>query len=341
MAEITFEVLAVALETTRGTAIAAPTRILPFEGNITPGTNRYRPNESTGTLVSYYRSKITRKWAALTGQGPLDVYASPFIFNMALKGGVTAPTTPTNAVNSRLWEFVPTITSDDLSSATTWFGDQNVALLRSAFTMIDSFTITANGSGTDGTTMQIAGQGQWPEKLEDAAIPAIPALQQAPLVVPGDIEVWIDEVGVNPIGTTKVEGRVIDVSHSLTNNLGYKFIPQGPGGNLTFTRIGRGKRFLQTVVTMELPDLEQYNQYDANTTVAVRVRHNGDLIENEAATDFYHYVEVDSYGPWSALSWGAFETTNRTLQLTIQTEYNSTLAADWRIAVQNDQTSLV
>ena len=93
---------------------------------------------------------------------------------------------------------------------------------------------------------------------------------------------------------------------------------------------------------LELVDTDEYDIFDAGTVCKIRTRLNGPLIESEGAgpTDFYHLVEVDCYGPLDELAWGDYEATNRTVEFTVTSEYDATLGADWRIAVQNDRTTL-
>jgi len=82
--------------------------------------------------------------------------------------------------------------------------------------------------------------------------------------------------------------------------------------------------------------MTQYKLFENGTNCKLRIRHNGDLIE----TGFYHYVEVDTYGPLNFTDWGELEGTNRTLTLEVQSLYDATLGADFSVKVQNDRTAL-
>src|SRR6266487_2280046 len=128
--ELTFEYLALALETTRGTAISPPTHYLPVKGMIKPVREKYRPEESRGTLARNYRNKTVRTSAELSGEGGLDPNYLPLIANLMVKTN-SSPTTPTNGILTRLWTYTPTMTSDDLKSATCYFGDPNVQIFQS------------------------------------------------------------------------------------------------------------------------------------------------------------------------------------------------------------------
>lgn len=142
MSEIGFEKLAFALEATPGTAIAAPTHIVPTGGVMTPMESRYKPEEQRGYLAGLSRSKRTREWSEAEGEGGLDTLFAPYIFNMAI-ANVTTPTTPSGATNARLWTFNRQMTANELKTATMWWGDPNVQMWRTAFGMITKVAIKA------------------------------------------------------------------------------------------------------------------------------------------------------------------------------------------------------
>jgi hypothetical protein len=334
MSSIAFEYLLWALETTRGTAVDPPTHYINAVGSITPQRDRYRPEESSGVLAEYMRSKGIREWSEYEFEGGLDVFTLPLILSSALKGSVT-PTTPSGATNARLWTFNPTMTADDLKSATGYWGDPGGIVLKSAYNMPDSITISADASGTDGATMSVSGQGAFPVK---DAPNSLPSRLTAPLITPINMELWLD-TGSDAIGTTAITGRFISGEFSFDTGITRKWLAKGTTTDLSFSRIGRGKRHGELTLVFEFLDADQYDLYaDANgdTVVKARWRLNGPLIED----DLYHYVEVDAYGPLDSLGWGDHEGSNRTLELTIMTEYDTTAANDFSIKVQNNRTSL-
>jgi len=448
MAEIPFEALLAAIESTRGTPEAAPTLYLNMAGTITPRKERYRPDESRGTLAEYYRSVDARKWSDWEAEGPLDVYTLPLLLNALIAGGIdgsgataaalttsltganndlvwtavtggnagntiaiqyidpgaasqgleidvdgrvikvylatdgdslitttadeiktalalhaaasalvgavdaadndgsgvvtamgatyltggtgTEVTTPAGATNSRLWTFTPTMTADDLEALTLWWGDPNVQVFRSGFCMLDELTISADAAGSDGVTMSISGQGLFPSKVAD---PVVPAMLDAPLLMPTAMQVWIDTA---TIGSTALTGRVISAEVTVPSGVTRKWLAAGPTSDLSFSDIGRGKRHAELRLVLEVPDMTQYDQWVAATTLKVRVRFNGSLIE----AGFYYYVDFDIYGPFDALEWGENEGSNRTVELTILSEYDATAGYDFCFRVQNDREAL-
>mgnify|MGYP001409650274 CR=1 FL=1 len=407
MAEIPFEALLIGLESTAGTGVE-PTHYLPLAGSLNPAVERYRPDEARGTLVEAYRSKIVRQWGEWSGEGPLETYTLPVLLNMVATGNMTGqPTTPGGATNSRLWTFVPVITSNDLKTATIFWGDRNTQMFEGNYATVDELTITADASGTDGSSISVNGHTQFPgystftvtgiskanpgvvttsaahglaagEKVRlinvggmievndriftvaspsgsnfslsgvnttayttytsggtvEKVAPAFPAILNAPLITGAAMQMWLDTD--ESIGTTEITGRLISAEHVIPVNYGYKYLAVGPDGSKTYSRVGRGKRSATTRVTLELTDLEQYKLFVDGSIVKLRIRHNGDLIEGS----LYHYVQVDTYGPLTFTDWGELEGTNRTLTLEVVSQYDTTLGADWSIAVQNDRTAL-
>lgn len=405
MAEIPFEALLLGLESTSGTGVE-PTHYASLVGTLKPVKEWYRPDEARGTLVEAYRSKVAREWSEWSGDGPLDVYLLPVLLNMCVTGNMTGqPTTPGGATNSRLWTFKPAITTNDLKTATIFWGDRNVQMFEGRFGTIDELTISGDASSTDGSKISVSGRTQMQDydaytitaiskaspaevtigthsllagdkvrvvggemvELHDLVFtvanpaattvelaginstsyttyvgggtlekvaPVFPAIAASPLVSGASMQMWLDTS--SGIGTTAITGRLISAEHVIPVNYGYKHLAVGPTGALTYQRVGRGKRSITTRVTLELTDMDQYKLFENGTYSKLRIRHNGELIE----TGFYHYVEVDTYGPLNFTDWGELEGTNRTITLEIQSQYDSTLGADFQVVVQNDRTTL-
>lgn len=327
-AEIAFERFAGALESVHGTAIAAPTKTFNATGMITPARTFSRRSRSDGTLSEWYAAVATREEGAWTLEGDLDVNTLPFLLEMAIKGAGTIAT-PGGGTTARTHTYVPTMTSDDLLSATLFWGDPGWGtgkVFQSPYCMVDELTISSDANSTDSSTMSASGTCQFPTKL---TAPAIPTLTAGGLIVGGWLQLFMDTSSV--IGTTPITGRVISASHTLTNNIAYKHLATGPGGSLSFVRHGRGKRHLETTVVFELADETQYDLFVAGTVTKTRVIHNGPLIEGS----LYNSVTVDSYGPLDALEWSDLEGTNRAVAFTIQSQYDATLGADMRFVVTN------
>jgi hypothetical protein len=331
-AELAFEKLALALETVHGTAIANPTHYLNMVGRIVPSTSRSRRSRSDGTLAEYPASVITRKGSTFeTDDSDLDVNTLPVLANMAIKA-VTSPSTPGGGTLSRLWTFAPTMTSDDLKSATIWWGDPGNQILRSTYNMIDELTISADASSEDGAMMSVTGYGKFPTSV---AAPTYPSQIAPGLIIGQNMELWVDTSSA--IGTTAITGRVVSTEWTIPAGTTQKYLAGGTTADLSFSRHGRLKRHAEANIVFELADMAQYDLFAAGTVAKTRIRLNG---MTAIETTLFPYVELDIYGPYDFDSWGDLEGSNRTIALTILSEYDATAGYDFALKVQNARATL-
>ena len=184
--------------------------------------------------------------------------------------------------------------------------------------------------------MSVSGQTWFPSQTAPASLPA---MLIAPLLMPAAMQVWVDS-GATAIGTTAITGRVVSAELSVPLNGPPKWLAVGPTGGTNFSKRGRGKRHAELKVVFEVPDLDEYDQWVGETSLKVRVRFNGSAIETVGATTFYYYVEADVYGPFDGMDWGEHEGTNRTIELTILSEYNTVAGHDWALRIQNNRSTL-
>jgi hypothetical protein len=331
MAEIVFERLAFAEEVTPFTLVTPPTHNLNIVGSITPVEEEYTPNDQYGTLEEAYRTQIMRRSAEWGGDGDVDIYVAPKVLGAVVKGGVT-PTTPTNGVLTRLGTYVPTLTSNNLKTWSMYGGmDPALGVFQVPGGVVDSLEVTSDAGGTEAVKWSLSGGGAWTDDQVDATPPTFPAVAPGSLLIPGNTQLWIDTA---TIGTTAITGRLISTRVTIPTNYSKKFpAGQTPGTIPTITRYGRAKRRAEMELTFELTDLTQYNQWKNLTSLKVRLRHNGSLIES-VTPDYYHYMQFDIYGPFRFGGWGEYEGTNRTITLTIRSIYDATNAASFAAYVQ-------
>lgn len=329
MAEIAFEKIGLALEATRGTLVDPPTHLLPWAGTLTPQSERYYPNIQDGTLAEYVRSATVRRWASWDVPATaLDTVYFPLVCEMALVGGVS-PTSP--GVTARLWTYTPTMGSDAIKTASAWWGDPNVQEFSSPYVGIDEFTVSADTSATEGATLTLKGMGAFPAKDTPASWPAAIV---APILIPQQMQLWLDTASA--FGTTEIsDARLIAASFKLATGVTRKWNAAGPTATLSFNAMGRAKRHAEMMLRFEVPDANQFDAF-TDTFVKARLRLNGPIIEGALR----HYVEFDIYGPLTAPSWGELEGSNRTLEFTILSHYESGMAADFAIKVQNNRNTL-
>lgn len=340
-AETVFEIFALALEATKGTAVTPPTAWMPFSGMIKPIRDKYETRDSNGQIAAVTRSKTVRADAEWSGEGGLDPNYAPLLFNLMVKS-VTSPTTPTNGVLTRLWTFAPSMTTNAPKSATFYAGDPNVQIWQAAYCMAQEMTISADASGTDAATWSVKGFGRFPTRV---SAPTLPAQNVGDLVMPGAMQLWIDTTSA--IGTTEVTGRFISTEWTIPTGLVPKHYAGGPTGGLNFTKDGIGPRSAKATIVVELSDVsigagKEYLLWEADTQVKMRIRLNGSLIES-VTPDYYSGVTLDIYGPLRAFDWGDVEGTNRTMQFDIVSELNTYAVAagyDFALSVYNARTTL-
>jgi len=337
-AELAFEKSGLVLETTRGTAITTPTHTLPYPLIITPSRTKYRPAEQRGTLVKNYRSKTTQTGCTWELAGPADPNYAPVLWNLVGKAYSTF-TTPTNGVLTRLFTMTPTIGSDDLKSATLTGGDPAVQIFQAAYCMADEFTVSADATSDEAVQWALKGAGLFPTRV---SAPTFPALIPGDLLAPSAMQLWIDTSSA--IGTTEITGRFIKTDWTIPTGVAYKRYANGVTGGLGFTKAGRMVREAQATIEVELNDLsigagKEYLNWEADTTVKMRIRLNGALIES-VTPDYYSYIQLDIYGPLDAFAWSSVADANRTMKFTVTSQYDSTLAADWSLSAQSQRTAL-
>jgi len=332
MAETAFEYMLLALEATatKGTIVDPPTHFLNMAGTITPKAQLYRPAESSGLLAEFTRSKIVKEWTEWQGSGPADVYMLPLLLEMGVKGAGTKAT-PGGGTNARTWTYTPTLTADDILSATMYWGDANIQAFQSGYCMCDEITISANAGAADAVTMSAKG---WGHAFAKDPPNSLPTRLAAPLLAATDMELTIDTTSA--IGTTAVTGRVVSADVTIPTGVVYKWLGSGPTGGTNFVRHGRKKHHATMKLVMELPDAVQYDLWKAATVLKARVKFNGSIIESTLR----HYIQFDIYGPFSDLAWGELEGANRTIELTIQSEYNIAATQQFSVVVQNNRDAL-
>lgn len=338
--EIIFERLLAALEGTRGTAIAAPTHVMNGRGLLTPSQEHDEQQESRGMKWAFFNSEVVRQGAVFsTPDSPVDPNLFTFWLNMAV-APVTSATQPdaTNWPSTYLWTFVPTAATDDIKTATLWWGDANIQYWSSDYAIINTLNFNNDANQIQGARFSLDGMAGFPSKVSAPTVPTNIGGRYLNNMVSANV--WMD--AASAIGTTAVTGRVISATHSLDTGMFPKFLAAGPLAAKDYTATGldiTGTR-LVTTITLEVPDMTEYDLYAAGTTVKLRVRHNGPVIDvYGGGSNSFRYVEFDTYGPLKNLSWGE-NGGNRTVSFTVESLYDATLGAPFRVAVQNPRSTL-
>ena len=169
--------------------------------------------------------------------------------------------------------------------------------------------------------------------------PTYPAQSLGDVVSPLDIQVWIDSS--SNIGTTLVEGKVVKVSHTIPSGLQEKFLPTGPGGGRTYSRIDPGKVEPSMTLAMEVDDPIHYNMFREGRLVKVRTRYNGGGIETGSGGTVPHYFPNGMIGKLEDLSLDENEGVNRLFAFSLMGQKHSELGnSDVKLYVQTNVASL-
>lgn len=323
-------------EVTGTTTLVGGTGYVPADGtfNITVGAPA-----SGGRQAVIQATTTAGVITALTVLDPGSHYTSAPTLTFTGHTGTGASATAvvsTSASTAKLWEFVREMTTDTIDSATAWWGDPNVQMYETAYTMATQLKVNGDASGTDGVMQSVEGIGQFPSELTGGSIPSLPAIAVGDVLVPGRMQLWLNDT-TKAFGTTEVTGRVISAECTIPTGVVAKYVATGPGGGVTYDHIGRKKAHPELKFSVELIDTDQTSLFIAGTTMKARVRFNGaTAIEGS----LYPFFEMDIQGKLDALDWGDLEGTNRTATFTIQGEKSAQIASDCRVRIQNSSASL-
>lgn len=307
-----------------------------MEGQVEPALEYYDDETKIGLRAGLSRSELVHNATALSAEGALDVWTLPVLMNMAL-APVTAPTTPTSGILTRLWTCVRGMTANNAKSATFYWGDANDKIYQSAFTMLTELGWGADAEGTDAGMQSFEAFGQTITPL--GTVPAMPALGQAPLLIGVKMQLWIDTASA--WGTTEVTGRVAGAKVTIPTGHKPKYVAVGPAGGVTYTRVGLESSTPELTIKLDKVDETELNHALNATAVKVRVRWNGPVIETVTGPlTYYNYVDCDMYGKLRFDGWEDVAGTNRAVSLTLRGEYNTTLASDIVARVQNTKATL-
>lgn len=322
MSEIAFEYLLTKIEGTKGTAETAPDRWHLLGGLLAPKAEFYTPEDKDGTLAMARRTVLVRGWSELECEGQVNLNELQRFLLCCLNGGVT-PTTVATGVYS--WVFTRNMTSDTLKSMTLFGGDPNNQVFRAAMGMVQEITISADGKGTDGTMFNATLMAKEETKVADPTVPAVPV----PLsIMPAQLQVWLETSTSAAYGTTDVTSRILSVEHVLPSGVTFKFGP----GSTTVKRTGIQKVQPTTTVELEFDGTTEYDTFRAGLPVRIRAKHlTAGLLD---ATN-YGFVQVDMMGALTDVDWGDYEDSNRTIKFTIPAIYDTSIASDVRVTVQN------
>lgn len=312
-----------ALETARGTAIT-PTRLIYFgDGSHSQEVGTIRPSEKRASYIEAFRAYPGIERNGFQFSGALTFEQAVWWANLHVK----AVASGVGASADKTWTFAPTLTSDDLKSATIQFGyadsigatlpawevpgclgeeltiewakDDVVRFSSSLMTHKGASQISAfTGALSDVTTIDALGTGT---------------------------VVYVD---TTTIGST-LDANILDGSFSLTN--GYTYL-DALNGTATASAILRpNPRSWRLNVSRYYANDTELDLYLTKAMRKVRVKVTGPLIPTTAVNNS---ITLDLYGVWEVNALGESDGLG-VAKMTLAPLYDSTATNDMGLVIVN------
>ena len=321
-----------ALETTRGTKLAADTIMLGALQYTDMRTWISPEDEERNSLALLHRQTEVSKQTDIQFTGAVTYEQILQFLSMGVKGAIT-PTTPTNGVLTRDWTFLPSLIASNAQDSFTFeYGDDQqeyecghvmCSQLEMSFPMGEAGSLTATlfGQGTAKSTFT-------------GALTA-PTVED---VASQDFALYVDSTWAG-LGTTQKTGILANLTVRLPTGVN----PQKyADGSTDFSTFSEQKRAAEIELTLRSNSdgIAQYDNYVASTLIFVRLEATGSEIEQVTPTydkllrmDFaIRYTEPPTF----------FEDYNghNTVVLRGRTFHDPTSGNDMSFLVRNTQTAI-
>lgn len=324
--EVTLRKTQAAIESTRGTDLAATRKVYSL-GHMFKDPNFQVPEEDRGTFIKQYRSSLGTIACTFPQSGGVTYEDLPWWCQGWLKGGVTGVLSNTTVYT---YTFVPSPSTDDIKSYTFEWGDDTQAFQMN-YGMVDTFDITgsldsfwhfdAGVIGADMTTTTFTGA------LSDRTCE--------------DVNTYLTKMAIGnaaAVPSSYMTGRFIGFKLSGKNNLARKYFADGTSAAIG--GMGRGKREFMLESTFEgnAATITERGLFESATSRVARITASGTNIAGASPTTAKS-VDIVIPGKWSAYVVGERET-NTIFTGTLMAEYDATLTYDISLAVANALVTL-
>jgi hypothetical protein len=330
--EVILDKVLAAFESSRGVYVPTATRVVAARMVMNYDHPLANIPDTSGTFSARRTPVYGRPNVGLTATDVGTYEDLPWHFQMALRGGVAGVAVP-GASGAYEYEFVPSLSVDDLQTASFQAGDPgNKYKIAQAF--INSWTIRCDGDSTDEPAWMF--EAEYLARSLDtlASFTNVAPHDREAILAPGT-KVYIDD-GSGDFGDTQIIGKVINFSVT-GNNAGHLkgFLEDeteyGPDS------LGRGERVFDAQITMEFEDDDEFANYRSTTPVQrkIRLRREG----SEIVTGTNKSAELDIAGYWSSWSPGDREG-NKTATFGLAAYFDDVLGYDFAARVVNDLATL-
>ena len=235
-------------------------------------------------------------------------------------------TTPATATTTRLHTYKP----GPLASATMEWDDGKRVWTGAGFRG-NTITFTGDVNGENSVSVDLFGQDVIAGTLTGALAERTPSFIQG-----WQSRVYIEAFAGVP-GTTVVPGFLRNFTVTLNNNLNRVY---AAGNTLAANRVIDGELDVTASLTVDADSAQaitEFNNWAAGTDRMIRLEFQEERSFIE--TTFRRFVTIDIPGAWTAQNIGGSADGVRTYELSLQSIYQSTLAAMVQIRVQNARAS--
>ncbi len=253
----------VAKEVTSGTPVSPATRKLYLSNPMLTEAIEVTSNEfATGTRDNVRSISLGSSQAGGSSEFPMSADEIIEALLISMQGNVS-PTTPTGAVNGRLWTFAPSTTMDSMTME--WFDGVR----------------TWQGAGVQGNQLTIAGNVRSRNTVSlDLFATAIAALgglsgsptDRTPSILQGyETRAYIDAAGIPP-GSSMIPGQLVNWNVRMNNQLGREYTADNTrnANNINFGTLQiEGATFLMRGVPTSV--LNEINNWRAGTLRTIRL----------------------------------------------------------------------
>lgn len=287
MGEVVLRRIAVGVEATRGTAVAATKRLYGTFASTRAQPRRWAV-EDRGMFVDKIRGNPKLIEAGGTFNHDVLFEDAPLLAACYLNG---AAASSGSAPVGFTWAIPPDTNTDTLKTLTWEVGDDTIAW-RGNFGTIDTSDWTlgldeaitaADAIFVQDWTAQNPSNPANTQGSSSYTAPNLPSWAGFTAGLPErsveSVMGWQSRLYVDPmpgtIGTTQILGRFISAAYGVHNQNKRKYFGDG---SAVFTKLGRGRRQIHNQITFEAIDTAQYQQWWNNTPIAVRIQAIGSAI---------------------------------------------------------------
>lgn len=279
-----FEAIQIGVEVTKGTGVAANKRLTAANIEFNPEipTTAYAPGGSKyNTLVVPNTEHVVGSLSGIPTYTELVYFLSSVIDEATI-------TTPTDAVLTRRWEFVPGVTGPDATKSFTVERGSSVRAEKFTYCQVNRLRLvfSRTEASMDG---EVLGQNL----QDDVALTGSPTTIDLKPILPKTVDVYLDDAA-GDIGTTKLE-KVWSTEWMLEG----RYSPFWPlnSANASYGGLVEVMPNAGAIISLAADDdgMGFLTQLRAGSTKYMKIVAQGDLIESEGAgpTDFYHQLEIE------------------------------------------------